>query len=175
MSMQENPRSVDKYCLWTDQSKHHRWSSRLFRYLTGRITARTLEKYQIEARKQNRESWFLSWALDTNEEERERGKTVEVGRGWFETEKKHFIILDAPGHQCYVPNMIGAATQADLAILVRLSTLIQWRKCIQYSVDLGHFSTKKWIWDGFRRWRTNSWTRHSRQNSWCETFNGSDQ
>jgi len=91
-------------------------------YLTGRITARTLEKYQIEARKQNRESWFLSWALDTNEEERGRGKTVEVGRGWFETEKKHFIILDAPGHQCYVPNMIGAATQADLAILVHFST-----------------------------------------------------
>lgn len=51
-------------------------------------------------------------------EERTEGKTVEVGRGFFETEKRRYSILDAPDHKAYVPSMIGRASQADVGILV---------------------------------------------------------
>ena len=35
-------------------------------YLTGMVDKRTLEKYEKEAKEKNRETWYLSWALDTN-------------------------------------------------------------------------------------------------------------
>ncbi|KAI9291646.1 hypothetical protein K502DRAFT_357513 [Neoconidiobolus thromboides FSU 785] len=87
-------------------------------FLTGMVDKRTMEKYEREAKEAGRESWYLSWALDLNSEERAKGKTVECGKAYFETEKRRYTILDAPGHKNYVPSMLGGASQADVGILV---------------------------------------------------------
>ncbi|KAF8265691.1 hypothetical protein EI94DRAFT_1804013 [Lactarius quietus] len=50
--------------------------------------------------------------------ERSKGETVEVGRAYFETKARRYIIFDAPAHKTFVPSKISGAAQADVALLV---------------------------------------------------------
>ena len=53
--------------------------------------------------------------MDTYEEEREKGKTVDIGKASFITSHRRFILLHAPGHSGYIPNLLLAACKADFA------------------------------------------------------------
>ena len=74
---------------------------------------------ELESRIGSRDGLLdYSLLLDGLMAEREQGITIDVAYRYFTTEKRSFIVADAPGHEEYTRNMAVAASFADAAVIL---------------------------------------------------------
>ncbi|MHC5178952.1 MAG: GTP-binding protein [Planctomycetota bacterium] len=90
----------------------------------GRLLADTnslpdgkLEQVRENCRR-NSKPFEYAFLLDALKDEQSQGITIDSARVFFKTEKRHYIIIDAPGHIEFLKNMVTGASHAEAALLV---------------------------------------------------------
>jgi bifunctional enzyme CysN/CysC len=92
--------------------------------IIGRMLADThsLPEGKLEQIKEtcrlNSKPFEYAFLLDALKDEQSQGITIDAARVFFQTERRHYIIIDAPGHIEFLKNMITGASRAEAALLV---------------------------------------------------------
>lgn len=87
-------------------------------YDTNSILDDQLDAIKKANRKNNDGTVDLAILTDGLKAEREQGITIDVAYKYFQTEKRKFIIADAPGHIQYTRNMVTGASNSELIIIL---------------------------------------------------------
>src|SRR6185436_3918203 len=89
---------------------------RLF-YDTGSLPEGKLEQLQKVA---ERRGVPFEWAnlMDALQSERDQNITIDTAQIWFHTQKRQYVIIDAPGHKEFLKNMVTGAANAEAALLL---------------------------------------------------------
>src|SRR6266498_4501013 len=84
---------------------------------TGSLPEGKLEQLQKIA---ERRGVPFEWAnlMDALQSERDQNITIDTAQIWFQTQKRQYVIIDAPGHKEFLKNMITGAANAEAALLL---------------------------------------------------------
>jgi len=84
---------------------------------TGSLPKGKLEQVKETCRR-NSKPFEYAFLLDALKDEQSQGITIDAARVFFKTDKRHYIIIDAPGHIEFLKNMVTGASHAEAALLV---------------------------------------------------------
>lgn len=84
---------------------------------TGAIHSSRVAEIEATCRRQGR-PFELAYLMDALEEERDQNVTIDTAQSFFSTEKRRYVLIDAPGHEEFLKNMVTGAANADAAVLL---------------------------------------------------------
>ncbi|MCB1137313.1 MAG: 50S ribosome-binding GTPase [Leptospiraceae bacterium] len=85
---------------------------------SGAVARDLVESIERTSEKSGSGQVNLALLTDGLKAEREQGITIDVAYKYFSTEKRKFIIADAPGHVQYTRNMVTGASSVDAAVIL---------------------------------------------------------
>lgn len=111
-------------------------------YETDSLFDDQIEHIEKVGRRDGSREIDLSIVTDGLKSEREQGITIDVAYKYFSTDKRKFIVADAPGHLEYTRNMITGASNTDLAVILVDATKGITEQTIRhtYLISLLHIS-----------------------------------
>ncbi|KRH93612.1 peptide elongation factor 1 alpha [Pseudoloma neurophilia] len=99
-------------------------------YQLGAIDARSMEKLKKEAEERGRGTFSFAYVMDLSKAERDRGITITTSLMKLETSKHLLNVIDCPGHQDFIKNMVTGAAQADVGVVLVPCATGEFESCI---------------------------------------------
>ena len=84
---------------------------------TGSLPEGKLEQIKALCAR-NAKPFEYAFLLDALKDEQAQGITIDTARSFFKTNKRRYIIIDAPGHIEFLKNMVSGAARAEAALLL---------------------------------------------------------
>ena len=86
-------------------------------YDTGKLSPERIADLREVSKNTGKELEF-AYVMDHLKEEREQNVTIDTAQTFFSTDKREYVIIDAPGHVEFTKNMVTGASLAEVAILI---------------------------------------------------------